>query len=94
MKKNGYLKGLAVLILCALIMLTCLIACDEHSDGGEGKGEQSGQGGDGNASDNGDGSEDEDDVGNGGASDGDGSTEDGKDGNGLPTVEFPIIPFD
>ena len=104
-KKDHFIK-LAVLLLCVLLSFSWLVACvdDPESGGDNGKNEQAGEengsedGGNENENGSSDGGENKNEDGenknDGSSNEGDGAEEWSPGGSGLPSIEFPPIPFD
>ena len=103
---NAYSKMITVLFLCAILSIACLVSCvDNKTDDGGAKEntEQeadengaSGNGAENENSDNGSENGSSENGGNSGSSDnGDknGEASGELNGSGLPTIEFPPIPF-
>ena len=94
--KNGCLKRFIILLLSVILALSCFPACDGDKtvDDGTDKTEQSGDSGGNGNGDGGSSSENgnqDDENGNSSGNEDDGGS---LSGSGLPTVEFPPIPFD
>ena len=79
---NGIIR-LITFLLCAVMTVSLFLSCDETDNGGgEYKDPSQSDGGSDNSKDE------------GGADNGTDSDNTAEDESGIPTVEFPIIPFD